>query len=283
MAVIDLAAALCLTTSLDTVRAGATVRNAYAGVSNALGTLACDLGQAGFTPLEGGVQRIYGELLCDRFDPGVLAENLGGPYEIERGYFKRHACYRHAHAALDALDAILARGRPGVELVRAIRVQTYDFAARLTSPAPKTTLAAQFSIPHALAACYVLGHAGPEAFGEGTLGDPRIARLRGLVTVAERRDYTAMQPERRPATVELVLADGRVLAETVELPRGEPENPLSQAELEAKFLTLAGSRLGEPAARALCDALLAIAQAPDVRPVFMHAIGGSPATPAPAS
>lgn len=107
-ATIDLGGTLCLATSLETVREGATVRNVYAGLANSLGILAADLAGAGFTPLPEAPARVYGQLLANRFDASVLDGGLGSSYEIEQGYFKRHACYRHSHAALDALDRILA-------------------------------------------------------------------------------------------------------------------------------------------------------------------------------
>lgn len=270
---IDVAACLLLTTSLRTVREGATIRNCYAGVANAHGLLAADLVEAGFTGLANGAERVYGELLCDGFEPTAVERGLGEGYEIERGYFKRHACYRHSHSALDALGLILEKERRAPEDARVLRVYTYDFAARLTNPEPETTLAAQFSIPHALAARWVLDEAGPEAFTREALVHPRIARLRRLVTVLERPEYTAMQPDRRPATVEVELADGRTLSQTVELARGEPENPFTAAELEAKFLGLTGDRLGGAAARRLCAGLQQLDEVPDVRPLLAGALG----------
>ena len=280
---IETAAALCLTTSMETVKEGATVRNAYAGAGNMLGSLACDLETAGLTPLPGAVERIYAALLCDRHTDGILDRPFGVPFEIERGYFKQHACYRHAHAALDALDVVLAREHPRVEDIAAIRVRTYAFAAGLANPAPRSTLAAQFSIPHALAAFCVLGHAGPGAFAESTLDDPRIGSLRSRVAVTEDPAHTAMEPERRPATVEIALASGQVFSATVDLPKGEPENPLAPAEIEAKFLGLAAGPLGAPTAETLRDRLLALARLPDVRPVFSAATGAVRPGSAPAS
>jgi 2-methylcitrate dehydratase PrpD len=273
-ATIELGGTLCLTTSLDTVREGATVRNIYAGLANSLGLLAADLAGAGFTPLPAAPARVYGQLLSDRFDASVLDAGLGRSYEIELGYFKRHACYRHSHAALDALDRILAREPVDAATIHGIRVYTYDFAARLTNPMPETTLAAQFSIPHALAAFCVLRQAGPDAFAPAALSDPRIGELRRRVVVMERPEYTAMQPHRRPATVEVELANGQTFSETVELPRGEPEDPLTPAELDAKFLPLASASLGTDRASALNRELRRLDSAANVQPIL--ALGRGP-------
>jgi 2-methylcitrate dehydratase PrpD len=45
-------------------------------------------------------------------------------------------------------------------------------------------------------------------------------------------------PQEWPARVRVALADGRELAQLVKVPKGDPENPLTQAELEEKFRLL---------------------------------------------
>jgi 2-methylcitrate dehydratase PrpD len=51
---------------------------------------------------------------------------------------------------------------------------------------------------------------------------------------------------------------------TVEYPRGNPENPLSDAELEAKFELLTGDLISEERSRKLRAAILDLPQAKDV-------------------
>jgi 2-methylcitrate dehydratase PrpD len=271
-ALVDLAGCLGLATSLATVREGATVRNAYAGLAASHGLLAADLLEAGFTPLADGAARAYGGLLADPGDATALSTAPGGPagFEIERGYFKLHACYRHAHAALDALGAILEAEspRPEPEAAAGVAVETYDFAAALTNPDPDSALAAQFSIPHALAARWVLGHAGPAAFEPAALGDPRVAALRRRITVREDPALTAKVPGRRPARVTVELRSGRTVSRLSELPRGEPENPLTPAELEAKFLDLAARALGREGAGRAREALAGLADAGPLGPIL---------------
>jgi 2-methylcitrate dehydratase PrpD len=50
-------------------------------------------------------------------------------------------------------------------------------------------------------------------------------------------------------TVEVETRDGRRLTSRVELPLGHWDNPLSDAELQAKFLRLASTALGAPRAK----------------------------------
>ena len=68
----------------------------------------------------------------------------------------------------------------------------------------------------------------------------------------------AKAPKGRGAIVEVALADGQTLRETVEVPEGDAQRPLSQGSLEHKFSTFAVPALGAEGARrilALIDRL----------------------------
>ena len=75
--------------------------------------MAHDLVQAGFTGEADGIATVYGSVVAEDFQADEMTRDLGARYEIARNYFKRHACCRYNHGALDALDSIVAaRGRP---------------------------------------------------------------------------------------------------------------------------------------------------------------------------
>ena len=46
-------------------------------------------------------------------------------------------------------------------------------------------------------------------------------------------------PKGRGASIEIVFADGHSLRETVEVPEGDAERPLSRSSLERKFMNFA--------------------------------------------
>jgi hypothetical protein len=54
------------------------------------------------------------------------------------------------------------------------------------------------------------------------------------------------------------LKDGRVLTQSQEEPRGEPSNPLSAGELEAKFLATAGLVLADEQVAAISSRVMAL-------------------------
>jgi 2-methylcitrate dehydratase PrpD len=240
---LELAASYAITPSFETAYQGATVRNTYAGVVNRLGLLAADLYELGFRGEVGGLQTTFGQILGHSFDPAALNQGLGQEYEIMRGYFKPYSGCRYTHAAIDAVLALRKEAPLAVEDLDSVEVETYDIAAHLADPAPKTPLAGRFSLPYVVAATLANGTAGPEIFTPQMLADPALLDLAARVRVREDEAFTAMTPARRPARVVLHFQDGRRREKTVTGSKGDPDQPMTAAELEDKFEQLATRRI----------------------------------------
>ena len=255
---LTVAAGLTLATSWRTALEGATVRNAYAGVAGATGWLAVDLAEAGITGLADMLPETFGRISGAAFDPEAALDGLGRRFEVARNYFKRYACCRYNHAAVEALEALLAERPLLPERVERIRVVTHAAAATMAAADPVGSLGAKFSIPYALAARLVLGHCGAEAFREPALGDARLRALARRVDVAEDPALTAALPARRPARVEVRLTDGEVLSRQVDTAAGEFDRPYPGEALRAKFLELTAPLFGPRGADAAWSLALGV-------------------------
>jgi 2-methylcitrate dehydratase PrpD len=249
-AAMAVAGGLTLATSWRTALEGATVRNAYAGVSGASGWLAVDLAAAGLSGLPDMLPETFGRISGARFDPRLVLEEMGTRWEIARNYFKRYACCRMNHGPLDALEALLAEGPLPADAVEAIRVETYAGAATMSGRDPQGSLAAKFSIPWALAVRLVRGDAAPDSFREPALSDARVRALAGRVAVEEDPALDARLPAERPARVEVRLRDGSVRSRAVDTPAGEFDRPYPRPLLHGKFLGLVAPVLGPRGAEA---------------------------------
>jgi 2-methylcitrate dehydratase PrpD len=95
------------------------------------------------------------------------------------------------------------------------------------------------SIPYALSVALVTGKAGIEEFTAEYVNNPEILALAGKVVVSANDKISALVPQQRAAIVEVVTCSGDRYSERVDYPKGEPENPLSNEELEEKFTLLA--------------------------------------------
>ena len=263
--VINLAASMSPANSWTPALAGATIRNLYPGRSGLAGILAVELQRCGFTGLDDAPSDVFATILGDRLDRTLAVEALGEHYRIEANYFKLHACCRFTHFALDAVLA-LCRAHPfdADDVVR-VRVTTIPFGARMTDPAPATTLAAKFSIPYAVAAALVLRRTDVAAFEPPALGDPRIRALARRIEVLTEPKMSPRRTDSPTAHVKIALRDGRILEGTTTAPRGDAENPVAPEELVAKFLGLASPVLGPARARRVVDAAHAVETLPSVR------------------
>ena len=246
---INVASTLGLATSRQTMLQGGTVRNSFAGFSGQIGVTAWHLVESGFTGEADGLATVWGSVSSTDWQPAEMIAELGTRYEIARNYFKRHACCRYNHGALDALAMILAeRGTLDPNAVAHVKVETYSLAAQLCDRSPRNTLAGKFSLPFSIATTLLNGSSGVESFTWDKIRDPAIQAFADKVEVVEAPAMTAMMPDYRPARVTLTFADGAVASAETTTNRGDTEAPYDDDELDAKFFDLA-ARVW-PAARA---------------------------------
>ena len=102
------------------------------------------------------------------------------------------------------------------------------------------------------------------AFTPERLRDVDVQALMQKVDVTIDPECDAGFPGARAARVTVELLDGRRFAHFQPTRKGDPEMPLTDAELEAKFLELAAPVIGAAAAASLHAQLCTIDQRSDV-------------------
>ncbi len=161
--------------------------------------------------------------------------DLGQRWTILENYIKPYPICRWAHAALDALGAVMTTNDLSHEDVARIEVRTFAEAAALYAEMPSTTSQAQYSLPFALAVRLIHGHIAPAHIEGAGLSDPRVAQALGRVTVTEDHRHSERFPLGRWSDVTVHTVDGRALASGDVHARGGPEAPMALSEIEAKF------------------------------------------------
>ncbi len=99
--------------------------------------------------------------------------------------------------------------------------------------APPNAYAAKFSTPFCIAAGFILGDAGLAAFTEARAADPRLRALAAKVRYVI--DAANPYPAGYTGHIRATLTDGRVIEERQPHLRGGAQEPLTRAEIEAKF------------------------------------------------
>ena len=275
-AALELAACMPVATTYQVVRDGSPVRHVWAGLANLTGAMAADLAGNGFPPPTTAAIAVMSEVIATGFDAAAATSSLGTRWDILRGYFKMHACCRHGHAAMDAIDVALNGAKLDPAHVKSVRVWAYaDSVSAMTPTLPVTTiLAAKFSIPFMVALRLIRGSTDPALFIAGIATDPELTAFARKVTLEEDPELTRRGRERRGSRVELTLADGRVLKAEVEHSRGDPAIPFGRDDIIAKYRRLAGATIGAQSGATLEQAILSLPALSDSS-VIMQTLAGT--------
>ncbi|MGH8709376.1 MAG: MmgE/PrpD family protein, partial [Burkholderiales bacterium] len=223
-------------------------RAAEAGVTAALAAREGVTGSLDVIEGEAGFGRAMGE------DPDWVEAfaTLGTDHNIARVTFKNHACCGHTFAAIDG--ALAARAALGVaaEDIARVHIGSYRAATEVSGiEVPYTSAEARFSIKYVVAHALRHGSVRLAAFEPAPLADPATRALMRRIEAAIDPELDAAFPAQRAARVAIETRDGRRHELLQPTRKGDPEAPLSDGELEAKFLELAAPVLGEAPSRAL--------------------------------
>jgi mmgE/prpD family protein len=162
---------------------------------------------------------------------------LNGTYAIMKTYTKPYASCRYTHPSVEA--AIHLRERVRTEDINRVDVKTYSLAvAGHEHTDIPGSYSAKMSIPYATATGFIYGKAGLQEFSEECVKREEILNLTKKIHVESDEELSAMFPGVQAAIVHVTKTDGSVLTERVDFPKGEPENPLNEAEFKDRYDSL---------------------------------------------
>lgn len=168
---------------------------------------------------------------------------LGPDLAITAVTVKPYPCCGHAFAVIDAVLR-LHRGGLTADDVRRLEVHTYRTALTVAGiTGPRTVAERRFSIPYLAAVALLDG----ELTDGGVAADrdaAELGRLMGAVHMYVDPAAEERFPGRRGARVTALTGTGAPVAAEVPDRSGSPENPLSAAQVERKFLAASAAVLG---------------------------------------
>jgi 2-methylcitrate dehydratase PrpD len=226
----------------------------HAGHAADAGTLAALAAVKDFTGaldvLEG--ESGFGHAMGDNPDWDKAFADLGKVHNITRMTVKNHGCCGHTFAAIDAAQKLAAEHSLVPEDIKALTVHTYGAALKVAGTRDVATpFQGKFSLPFVVATALVHGSVRLDAFTPARLADPATHALMERIEMRVDPQYDASFPKQRAAWVEVETTDGERLTFHQTTRKGDPDDPLSDAELDAKFLELASTVTGDQGARAL--------------------------------
>ncbi len=186
----------------------------------------------------GGRRGLF-EVMGRDINPSYLNYAEDDKYAIETIYIKPYAACRHCHPAIDCVMQLRDRHGLSHQNVAAVSVHTYKAAVVGHDHTNIQGMSsAMLSIPFSVALALIHGRAGLDDFNE-CFDKEEVLDMTRKVSVVEDADFTNLAPAKRGAAVHVTTIDGATLSCEIKDPKGEPENPISDVELRAKFISLA--------------------------------------------
>lgn len=255
--------------SLQFLANGAWTKRFQVGWAGMSGLVAATLAREGFKGAADAIEGEHGFLqaYAPSPDPARAIRGLGTEFELMQTAVKPYPSCRYGHAGIDA--ALMLRSEHAIDPASIERVVLGlpDAGMRLIgAPAaqkadPQNVVDGQFSGPFVIAAALATGRMDWDSYG--LLHDPRIRALLPRIACEHDADMQAEFPANMSGKLTIVAA-GQTFQRAVLVPKGEPGNFLTEAELRQKFMGLTGAVLGHDRAASLADGVLAIGEAAGV-------------------
>ncbi len=237
------------------------MKNTVDPMATQSGVLAALMAEKGYTGPEHVVDGKEGLTHC--FGPSwklnLLTDGLGESWRITQCGMKAFPTEALTHTPISAVLDIVKSNDLKPEQVEKVQIRSLARAADILSDPskydPQSKETADHSLPYVIAAAIAERQVTPVQFEMKKIMDPTIrAQLKKVEVVAD-PEIEKVFPALQRVIVNLTTVDGRTFTKQLDYPKGDPRNPLSDAEVEEKFSALAEGVLSAGAQKKLKDAI----------------------------
>ena len=218
----------------------------------AAGVLASALAEQGFIGPIDGLNRepgFTGPWIGEVVDDWSHIDTAWGkPHSILRNAFKPHASCMITHPIVDGAAAIRRElGNFDARDIVSIECQINPLAPKVAGYShPVTGLEGKFSVAYCCVVGLLYGRATPDCFTAETVERAEVRRLLDRVTLKPMASIGEQS-----AVVTVQFKNGQSLSQPVKMAKGNPANPLTDAELGEKFRMLTEPHFGTSAPEVL--------------------------------
>lgn len=236
---------------------GTMVKRLYGGLPAERGVLAAQLAARGLTGPRAAIEGTFGiaRMLAGRGEIDPHAFSAGPGHEIERVSIKLFACCKNFHALIEAAQE--CRAGPGFAPQDIAQVDVYGPRAMIDhhlERRPRSTMAAQYSLPYTTAVALIGDPHAPESFRAPAYDREDLVALAAKVSAHLDPELDAAFPRHFAGGIRVRLHDGRQFDAQVMDALGTPVRPLERAGYRAKFTAMTQERLTATAQRTILDA-----------------------------
>ncbi|NJO34403.1 MAG: MmgE/PrpD family protein, partial [Rhodospirillales bacterium] len=202
------------------------------------GILSARLAQIGATSPPTMLEHEKGYLAAYSPEPkaDALVAGLGRTWEILQNGFKYFPSILASHAPIQATLSLVQEHDIKPADIASIRNETYSTVKTHFSAKTVTTpMGARVSVPYCIAVAALDRKVGQVQFAEERVAGADVQALLKNTDVIADAELTKLYPDKFPARVTITLRDGRTFTALRNFPKGDPQEPLTRAEIESKF------------------------------------------------
>ena len=260
--------------SMQFLENGAWTKRSHVGHAAMCGLMAATLSRAGYLGAADAIDGKRGFLraYAPKADAAQVVAQLGQRWETMKIAVKPFPSCRYSHAPLDGILALARQHKIRAEEVEEVAVGVSEPGWKIigdpepAKQSPKSVVDGQFSMAFCAAVALRTGGLGWDDYARH-LGDAATLALCKKVSTRVDPRAQADFPAEMSASVRVKTARG-AFETYVRVPKGEPANFLSAAELRAKFDGLAAPYLSAPRRDELARALATLDEARDIGAVL---------------
>jgi len=237
------------------------MKNTVDPMATQSGVLAALLAERGYTGPEHVIDGKEGLVHCmgPEWKLDLLEDGLGESWRITQCGMKFFPTEALTHAPISCVLDLIKQHDLTPERIEKVKIRSLARAADiLADPSkydPRSKETADHSLPYVIAAAIAERQVTPAQFTDEKIMDPRIrAQLKKVEVIAD-AEIEALFPKLQRVAVTIVTTDGKEFDKQIDYPKGDPRNPLSDAEVEEKFDALGERVLSEDRRRQIKDAI----------------------------
>ncbi|MCH8068099.1 MAG: MmgE/PrpD family protein [Candidatus Marinimicrobia bacterium] len=208
------------------------------------GVFAALMAKKGFTGTEAvfegkeGLMDVFGP----NWDENKLLGNLGDSFKIldcsMKAFPTEALTHTHISATLKVVNENDIQPEDIEEVVVITIARAYDILFDSHKYEPETRETADHSLPYCIARAILDRQITTGSFEESKIQEPRLKEMIHKIKGEASEEFEAMFPEKQPSRVTIHLKDGREFSAYLEYPKGDPREPMTMEDLEAKFNAL---------------------------------------------
>ena len=204
--------------------------------------------------------------------PELVRDRFGDPLTIVSPgvSVKPYPCGVLTHPSMDAMASLmLEEGLEPNDIESVTLYAANNILHPIRFEVARTELEGKFCMAFLLSAIIIAGRAGKAEFTDKFVGRDDVQTMQRRISVRLDPAIAAMGFDRIRSRIEVVTKAGRKIEKWAdENYRGGPDNPLSDAELEHKFLDCADGLLDDGRSRQVFDTVWSLDDQVDVSALF---------------